>query len=372
MRTELPRLIALAQRLLDAGVPGTLSTLVSANGSSYRSLGSMMVGGPPGAVAGSVSGGCLEDYIARHGREMTRRRDAVLLSFDTGGADDADDAKPVLGCGGSIEVLVERLTRGHLEHLRRLASAYDGDVASLTTCTIEPTPDAANVTVAQRWGRPDESDPSAALARLAFCDRRSYCGATRGDARTLVQYVPPLTRLVIFGAGDDARPVCDLARSLGWHVTVADRRARRARSDHFPSADVVIAAPWEHAVRQIRFTANTALVLMTHSLPDDAVLLPLLADRPFAYAGVLGPAHRRDALLELAAHAGAINDDFVARLRGPIGLDLGDRSPAGIAVSVVSEILAHLHDRQARPMSDAAPPPRNGANAGHRPCLTNS
>src|SRR5688572_25498537 len=132
MRTELPGLIALAQRLLDGDGHATLATLFSAKGSSYRSLGSMMVGGPPGAAAGGVSGGCLEEYIVRHGREVTRDRGAVLLSFDTGGAGDAgdvDDAKPVLGCGGSINVLVERLTRDHLEHLRRLAGAYDSDVA---------------------------------------------------------------------------------------------------------------------------------------------------------------------------------------------------------------------------------------------------
>src|SRR5688572_12864389 len=292
MRTELPHLIALAQRLLDAGEHGTLATLVSARGSSYRSLGSMMLGGPPGTAAGGISGGCLEEYIACHGRELTRYHGAVLLSFDTGSAEDVEDAKPVLGCGGSIEVLVERLTRDHLEHLRRLVAAYDSDVASLVICTIELTGDTA-VTVARRWGRPGEDDPMADVARQALCDRRSYCGTIRGTGRALVQYVPALTRLVVFGGGDDVGPVCDLAKSLGWHVTVADRRARRARREHFPSADAAVAEPWEAAVRQIRFTANTAVVLMTHSLLDDAILLPLLADKAFAYAGVLGPPHRR-------------------------------------------------------------------------------
>lgn len=358
MRTELPKLIALAGRLLGAEEPGILATLVSAHGSSYRSLGSMMIGGPPGVTAGGVSGGCLEGYITRHGRELTRNSSAVLLSFDTGSADDVDSAKPVLGCGGSIEVLVERLTHDHLDHLHRLASACASDVASLTMCMIESTiDDSAAVTVTRRWGRPDESHPMAGLARLALCDRRSYCcGTTGGTSRAFVQYVPPLTRLVIFGAGADVIPVCDVAHSLGWHVTVADRRGRRAEPQHFPTADVVVAAPWEVAIGQIRFTGNSAVLLMTHSLPDDAILLPLLANLPFAYAGVLGPAHRKQALLELAGGAGTVSEEFATRLRGPIGLDLGDRSAAGIAVSVVSEILAHLHDRQARPMTEVAPP----------------
>jgi xanthine/CO dehydrogenase XdhC/CoxF family maturation factor len=324
----------------------------------------MMVGGPPGMVAGGVSGGCLEEYIARHGRELTRHHGAVLLSFDTGSANDVEDAKPVLGCGGSIEVLVERLTGDHVEHLRRLAAAYDSDIASLATCTIELTGETA-ATVARRWGRPDENDPTAEVARQALCDGRSYCATAGATGRTLVQYVPPLTRLVIFGAGDDVRPVCDLAKSLGWHVTVADRRARRARREHFSSADAVVAERWEAAIGQIRFTTNTAVVLMTHSLPDDAILLPLLADKPFAYAGVLGPAHRREALLQLAGEAGSLNEDLATRLRGPIGLDLGDRSAAGIAVSVVSEILAQLHDRQPGPMSDAAPRTHTPLAADH-------
>jgi xanthine/CO dehydrogenase XdhC/CoxF family maturation factor len=98
---------------------------------------------------------------------------------------------------------------------------------------------------------------------------------------------------------------------------------------------------------------------MTHSVPDDAVLLPLLADKPCAYVGVLGPAHRRDGLIQLAGEAGSINDEFVERLRGPIGLDLGNRSAAGIAVSVIAEIVAELNERDGKPMSDPPlSPPR--------------
>jgi xanthine dehydrogenase accessory factor len=349
MRTELPQLIALARRLLDAGEPGTLATLFSASGSSYRSLGSMMVGGPPGAIAGGVSGGCLEDYIVRRGRELNGDACAALLSFETG-AGDLSEAKPVLGCGGSIDVLVERLTHNHLSHLQRLAEAYDGDSAALTTCTSgSDTP----VTVTRQWGREGVDEATAALARQAICDRRSYCGQTNARKRTLVHYIPPLTRLVILGAGDDVVPLCELGRSLGWHITIADRRARNARAARFSSADAVIAASWDMAIDQIRFTPNTAVVLMTHSLPDDVVLLPLLADKPSAYVGVLGPAHRREALLQLVMENGSIGDEFAARLRGPIGLDLGDRSAAGIAVSVIAEILGQLNDRSGRPLSDS-------------------
>src|SRR5687768_8537735 len=117
MRHELPDLIAIAARLLDAGEPGVFATLFWSRGSTYRTLGSIMVAGPAGILAGGVSGGCLEEYVARHGRELTTTRAAAVLSFD---ADpDADGSKPSLGCGGSIEVLVERLTADHLAILQQ-------------------------------------------------------------------------------------------------------------------------------------------------------------------------------------------------------------------------------------------------------------
>jgi xanthine/CO dehydrogenase XdhC/CoxF family maturation factor len=104
-------------------------------GSTYRPLGSMMVAGPGSMTAGGVSGGCLEEYIARHGRLLVQESRACMLSFD---ADpDADDAdKPKLGCGGSIEVLVEPLTAEHVKFLCDLATAHERDVASVAGCKV--------------------------------------------------------------------------------------------------------------------------------------------------------------------------------------------------------------------------------------------
>lgn len=170
--------------------------------------------------------------------------------------------------------------------------------------------------------------------------------------RTLVHYVPPLIRLVVFGAGDDVQPLAAIAHELGWHLTIADRRARKATAERFPQADQVLAEPWDVAIGQVRFTPQTAVLLMTHSLPDDAEILPLLADKETTYLGVLGPAHRRENLLSLTNRP-----ELAARLHGPIGLDLGDRSAAGIAVAVTAELLAHLNDRTPRPMSEQKQPP---------------
>jgi xanthine/CO dehydrogenase XdhC/CoxF family maturation factor len=342
MRRELPSLIDLASRLLGANEPGLLATLFAATGSTYRSIGALMVAGP-GVTAGGVSGGCLEEYIARHGREITREKPAAIISFDTGG--DPDDAKPVLGCGGSIDVLLERVTPGHLEFLQQLAMAHESDEPSIVTVTFDSN------RVERSWKVDGEF---AKLAGRALSDQRSYFTPPplRGEgARTLVHYIPPLTRLAIFGAGDDVQPLANIANDLGWHVTIADRRSRKATAERFPRAEQVIAEPWDIAIPQIRFTPQTAVLLMTHSVADDAQILPLLASKDVAYLGMLGPAHRRENLLQLIDRP-----DLAPRLHGPIGLDLGDRSAAGIAVAVAAEILAHLNDRTPQQCSKTAGP----------------
>ena len=356
-RNDFKEMISLAERLNAAAEPAILATLFAANGSTYRPLGSMMIGGPSSAfMAGGVSGGCLEEFIARRGRALSDQQPAVMLSFDADPDADHADA-PSLGCGGSIEVLVERFTSEHLAFLHRFAAAHDADQASTAACVID-TSASPDINVRRMlWTDGDGAtnfNPRVELLRKrAMLAQRSLQGPVGSRQRALVHYVRPLVRLVILGAGNDAQPLCALGHSLGWHVCVADRRARLATHGRFPDADQLVASDWWSAMRSITFTPQTAVVLMTHGLADDAEILPLLAGRPAAYIGVLGPAHRRRWLLENVESAGALPETFVNRLRGPIGLDLGDRSPGGIAVSIVSEILAELNGRTPAPLSQS-------------------
>ena len=180
---------------------------------------------------------------------------------------------------------------------------------------------------------------------------------------------------MILGAGNDARPLCALGHSLGWHVCVADRRARMATHGRFPDADQVVSR--RLADGRLRFdhgfTPQTAgRMLMTHGLADDAEILPLLAEQPAAYIGVLGPARRRRWLLENVESAAELSETFVNRLRGPIGLDLGDRSPGGIAVSIVSEILAELNGRTAAPLCQSADAFEIGRRRRRKPAVAHA
>src|SRR4051812_42752403 len=345
LRDGAPKALAdLARRIVASGMSGTLSTLFSTCGSSYRPLGSMMVS-IPGRRAGGISGGCLDDYVARIGERETRRGPAAMLTFGTHA--DADDV-PVLGCGGSLEILVERLSPGHVLLLEQFASAAERDYVSTLACMVRR--DAESPAIAREWLRPGGACPISEERRLndirdeARRGMKSVHRTLSPETDVLVQYVAPLTRLVIFGAGDDAAPLCELGASLGWHVSVADRRARLATTLRFPDARVVLSGDWEEVVGSITFSSRTAVVLMTHDLDDDARVLALLSERPLAYLGALGPTHRRKWLLEHLSTLTVRSDQRIAGiLRGPVGLDLGERSAAGIAVAIVAEILSHLN-----------------------------
>ena len=306
----------------------------------------------PGMHAGGISGGCLEEYVARAGARATQDAPAVMLHFST--HPDSEDDAPVLGCGGSIDVLVERLTTDHVTLLERFAGASERDECALLACVVRRGGEA--LSVRREWLRSAEGTGCMAPDLARFCrevarEARSRHTAVDSDTDLLVQYVPPLTRLLIFGAGDDAQPLCEIGTSLGWHVSVADRRSRLATGARFPQAQAVVAADWDEAINALHYSARTAAVLMTHSLDDDARVLSALSRRQLSYIGALGPAHRRQWLLEEVTALGVrLTDDVRLRLRGPIGLDLGERSPAGIAVAVVAEILAHFNARNAQPL----------------------
>src|SRR3954469_14092646 len=146
----------LARRIVSSGVPGTLSTLFSAHGSTYRALGSMMVS-VPGIRAGGISGGCLDDYVARVGERATRTIPATILNFSSH-SEAQDHDIPDTGCGGSIDILVERLAPAHVLLLEQFVGAAARDDASMLASVVRRDADAS--TVARGWTSCDGPCPT--------------------------------------------------------------------------------------------------------------------------------------------------------------------------------------------------------------------
>lgn len=150
---------------------------------------------------------------------------------------------------------------------------------------------------------------------------------------------------MLFGAGQDAIPVAQFAKALGWQVTLVDCQARESTPVRFPMADQVILTRREIVHQQIQINANTIAVVMTHNYLDDAQLLKMLLSSSVRYIGMLGPKHRTERLLQTLQQDSINIDQAQTRLHAPVGLDLGSDTPEAIALSIIAEIQAVLAKR---------------------------
>ena len=325
-----------------------LATVVRVEGSSYRLPGARMLIEANGARTGSVSGGCLEADIARRGRLLTIERPRELVRYD--GSDEDVAWGFGLGCNGSIEVLIERLDaepRAGLAFIRHCVEQRAGG----TLVTIFRADGDVPFHAGERFNSADDI-PSlfgndSRVTTTVTCET-----TTGGRVQALVEAIHPPLPLVIFGAGHDAAPLVRAAKQLGWHVTIADRRAGYARSDRFPLADAVVACDIDAMADRIRVTSDTAAVVMTHHFPDDQVLIPMLLRSPARYIGVLGPRARTERMLAQAQYS----NDQLARLHAPVGLDIGAEGPDQVALAVVAEIIAATKRRPAGSLRDRVGP----------------
>ena len=328
----MPELAAIATALGEPGnLPAVLATLVRVEGSSYRRPGARLLVTADGRRIGAISGGCLEADLVERARGVLASGVAEAVTYDTTAENDLVWGVG-LGCHGVVRVLLERI------------DAPPTWAAELRAAT------AARRTVRLRV-RHDGPDPLRWGTRLAA----SAEGAPA--AGEWEQPVPPPPALFILGAGEDARPVASLARTLGWHVTVADPRPAFATQERFPAADTVVTAPAAELVARLDPGPDALVVVMTHHYVHDLPLLGALLGRPLAYVGLLGPRRRAERILaELAATAPAAAAELGRRLRAPVGLDLGADGPEQVALAILAEMQAVLGGRDGRPLRERSGP----------------
>ena len=348
---ELGEIVAAWETLCAEGREAVLATVVQVSGSTYRRPGARMLLAGEGRLAGSVSGGCLEGDLVKKAQWHTRNG-AALVTYDSTDEDDVVWGFG-LGCNGVVQVLLERVsadTPGPLTLLRSVLQSRQPGV----TATVIGGEEAA---IGQRLllmpdGRQESTLASTELQAQVREDAQMVLVAQKSRTQTytlpggaaatvfLEAVLPPLP-LVIFGANHDALPLVRFAKELGWHVTVADVRGIQPRPERFPGADLVLAGSAESLCRDIRWNAQTAVVVMTHNYPDDKRVLRHLLDTPALYIGQLGPKARTERLLaEISDDGFSITEAHRSRLHGPVGLDLGADTPEEIALSVIAEVQA--------------------------------
>ncbi|MEA2626257.1 MAG: xanthine dehydrogenase accessory factor [Candidatus Binatota bacterium] len=331
---------------LDGAAPAALATILRTSGSAYQREGAKLLYRTPADVTGAISGGCLEMDVRERCGRVAATGISEVARYVTGGAESVFGVET--GCQGTIEVLIEPIDAWRNDAARAIVievsrRIHRGDSAVVLTVLER---DGERVRVADR-GLDDAIDRFPEAKSLAAGGRAGVVPLSAGR-EAFVDVVRPALRLVVFGAGEDVRPLVAIAAEVGMAVTVVDRRPGLLTRERFPAADALV-SPEEAPLE-----GRPAVVVMTHEYAEDRGILEKLlghSSEP-AYVGVLGPRDRTRRLIEELAAMAGVEHRRLEAIRTPAGLDVGARSPAEIALSIVGEILALDRQRTGVPLRD--------------------
>ncbi|SCD80587.1 xanthine dehydrogenase accessory factor [Streptomyces sp. BpilaLS-43] len=359
-----------------AARPFALATVVRISGSAPLPVGTALAVDADGNAVGSVSGGCVEGAVYEL-CEQVLASDGPPIRARFGYSD--EDAFAVgLTCGGEIDVLVQRIDPTLQPHL----VAFFGEVRSGRPAAVAQIIDGPDDLLGRTLritgddeahdgttGREDRDQAVAAQARAQLRTGRTCRVEVGGDSATCPERLSVLVhthasrpRMLIFGAVDFAGALGQVGQFLGYRVTICDARSVFATPERFPHADEVV-VDWPHRyLATAEADERTAICVLTHDAKFDIPLLQLALGLPVGYVGALGSRRTHTHRLQLLRQAD-VPEEHLARLRSPIGLDLGGRTAEETAVSIAAEIIAVTHQgtgtpltRRTGPIHSPAPP----------------
>jgi xanthine dehydrogenase accessory factor len=332
-----------------------LATVVATRRSAPRPVGSKLGVSEGGELAGSVSGGCVENEVYGVAREVLDGAPGRLLTY---GISDDFALEVGLPCGGEIDVFVDTPDEAVL--LRALEAAERGERA--VHFTVLEGPDVGAEFLVLENGDVAGSGPSELAGHGHDLIRGKRSRTLELEGRTVfADVLGPPPRVLVFGAVDTAEALCKIASMIGWWTIVADARAKFATAERIPSADELIVGWPEEVLARVQPDHDTAIVVLTHEEKFDVpALAGALATEAF-YVGAMGSRRAQESRRERLAEAG-IDDVALERIFGPSGLDVGAQTPSETALSVLAEILAvragrsggHLKEARGRIHADVA------------------
>jgi xanthine dehydrogenase accessory factor len=317
-----------------------VATVVQTWGSAPRAAGSKMALTPDNDIAGSVSGGCVEGAVYETGTEVIATGTPQLLHF---GVADETAWEVGLACGGMIDVFVEPFDPALHEFWRGLLADDERSAAIVTVIKGQPNLLGHKLMLSEDGkvsgelgGGLDEAATSAARAAMAEGPSRRV---PLGESEIFIEVISPAPTLVVVGGAHISIALTAIARTLGYRTIVIDPRRAFGTETRFPHVDKLIQEWPDEALSQIKITSSTAVAMLTHDPKLDDPALKIVLPGPAFYVGALGSrttqAKRRARLL-----AEGLTEAQLDRLHGPIGIDIGGRTPEEIALSVMAEIVA--------------------------------
>ncbi|MEU4304793.1 MULTISPECIES: XdhC family protein [Streptomyces] len=355
---------------LEEGRDFAVATVVSVGGSAPRGPGAALAVDSEGTAIGSVSGGCVEGAVYELCAAALSSGETVRERF---GYSDEDAFAVGLTCGGVIDVLITPVGAGSPERevfRAALSTAARGGTAALARVVEGPAELLGRALLVRSdgsyegglGGRPDLDRTAVAEAgALLHAGRTGTVGLSEdgshcpGGLTLLVESRVPPPRMIVFGAVDFAAALVRAGKFLGHHVTVCDARPVFATPARFPEADEVVVDWPDRYLRSTPTDERTVLCVLTHDAKFDVPLLTEALRMPVAFVGAMGSRRTHEDRDRRLREAG-VTERELARLRSPIGLDLGARTPEETALSIAAEIVAVRHGGTGLPLTGGAAP----------------
>jgi xanthine dehydrogenase accessory factor len=365
----------------EAGDTVGLATVVRTYRSAPRDPGAALAVSAEGEVIGSVSGGCVEGAVYELSLDVCQTGDPVLQTY---GVSDDDAFAVGLTCGGILDIFVEPIDQARFPELGEIARAVErGEPVAVATVIAGPgqigarrviwAEDATGESSTSQSGAADgrhvgssgtlgsgdrldqavDDDARGMLAQgLTGIRRYGEHGERRGDELSVfVNSFAPPPRMLVFGAIDFAAAVARVGKFLGYHVTVCDARKVFATPARFPDADEVV-VEWPHRfLAGTSVDARTVICVLTHDPKFDVPLLEVALRTPAGYIGAMGSRRTHEDRLDRLREVG-LTEEELTRLRSPIGLDLGARTPEETAVSIAAELIQLRWGGTGTPLTD--------------------
>jgi xanthine dehydrogenase accessory factor len=342
-------------RWREQGEEIALATLVRVRGSAPRLPGARLCVTRSGRMAGSVSGGCVENDVYERAMQVLDSGQPVVASY--GIADEMGFAVG-LSCGGTIDVLIEPFVEEDVWNSIRQAVEQQRP-ATVAIALAPPALIGRKLALLDDGGTLGAIDASLDEQVIAAARAAWRQGATQvlslpwqgEEASVFIEVIPPPLRLFIVGATQIAIALCRMAKGLGFWVSIIDARGTYATRERFPEADAILLAEPGEVLGRAGLDAYSHVVILTHDPKFDIPALARALRSETGYIGVMGSrgTHgRRAVLLEQDGFTAA----DLSRIRAPIGLDIGAHSPEEIALAILAEMVAVRHQRDGRTLCE--------------------
>lgn len=362
---DVPRTQSLGLEWLDEERRVAAATLVETLGSAPLEPGAAMLIDDRGHIDGSVTGGCVEAALFEEAETVLGGEPAHVVTY---GISDGDAASVGLMCGGTVRVFVQELTEGSREPLGEARHAIEEDEQVAVATLLDSAGAGAQMTVLEgravgSLGVTELLDHAVERDARGLLDQNLSLVRGYGEGgqllgsnlRVFIETFSSSPSMVIFGATDFAAAVAKLANALGYSVTICDARAPFVQGRRFAeAADVVVDWPDRHLSGRDLGPRDVVLVF-THDPKFDEPALVSALKTDVGYIGALG-SRRTHADRTIRLREIGLRDEDIERIAAPCGLDIGARTPAETAVSILAEVIAARSGRPGGNLSHSVDP----------------